>query len=51
VGRENKILLKEFIKLCWSLAKIDAIDGVKYKSVSVVSMVDCTGETGPTQLG
>jgi len=49
--REGKILLIEFFKLCWSLAKVDTINGVKYESVSVVSMIDCKGGTHSSRLG
>jgi len=33
------------------LPKIDTINSVKYESVSIVSIVDYTEGTGPSQLG
>jgi len=44
VGKEGKILLKEFFSLSWRLAK-DQCNGVEYESVSVVSKLDCIGGT------
>ena len=48
VGEKINLIDRE---LCWSSAKVDAINGVKYESILVVSMVDYTGGTQPGRLG
>ena len=38
--KEGKILLIEFLNSVEGYSKIDAINGVKYESVSVASMIE-----------